>query len=281
MLHSAGLCEFSSFTTNYPTDPTSTPGTTITSGGSANTKGSYTQLLAALAADAYGVFIRLSDAASSSEDRQHLVDIAIDPAGGSSYSVVIPDLNGGNAPLIGNGAGFQYYFPLRIPAGATVAARTQCLTSSRTIVVGIEVDHRPTRPEGWPRGALVERVGTITSSRGVAFTPGTASDGTWVSLGTLTRACCWVQLGYSLAASVANAERTYVDLGVGDASTKRVLMRSIYAAQSGPILRAITVPNLVWSKAYHELPAGAELWVRGRCENAPDSTYNALAYAMH
>lgn len=280
MLGHPPLCEFFSFTNNYGTNPSATPGTSITSGGSANTKGSWTQLLSALSAPVYGIFVRLSDAASSSEDRQHLVDIGIDPAGGTSYSVLLPDLNGGNAPTIGNGTGFQYYFPMRIPSGATVAARTQCLSASRTIVVGIEVDHQPTRLEHWPLGSIVERIGTITSSRGVAFTPGNAADGSWVSLGTLSRPCIWLQLGYSLAASIANAERTYVDLAVGDGSNKRILMRSIYAGQSGPILRAVTMPHLLWSRAYNRLPTGAELWVRGRCENAPDSTYNALAYAM-
>jgi len=279
-LYPGRLCEFLDFVNNFGTSPSATPGTSISSSTSANTKGSWTQVLSALASTGYGIYVRLSDAASSSEDRQHLVDIGVDPAGGSSYSVVLPDLNGGNVPAISNGC-VEYYFPIVLPAGATVAARTQHqAAAARTIRVGVQVDLRPTVPWAWPAGAIVERIGTISSSRGVSFTPGNAADGSWTSLGTLTYATTWVQLGYALSAAVANAERTYVDLGAGASGSQRVLMRHYYAGQSGPITMHRMAMNLLWSRAYVRLPAGTELWVRGHCENAPDTTYNALAYAL-
>jgi len=279
-LYAGPLSEFLDFVNNFGSSPSSTPGTSVAASTSANTKGSWTAVLSALASKGYGIYVRLSDAASSSEDRQHLVDIGVDPAGGTSYSVVIPDLNGGNVPAIANGC-VEYYFPIEIPAGATVAARTQHqAAAARTIRVGVQVDLRPTVPWAWPSGAIVERIGAVTNSRGVSFTPGNATDGSWVSLGTLTYATRWVQLGYALSASVANAERTYVDLGAGPTGSQRVLMRGIYAGQSGPITMHRMAHNLLWSRACVRLPAGTELWVRGHCENAPDTTYNALAYAL-
>lgn len=278
-LQPTSLCSFLSFTDNYGTNPSTTPGTSITTSASANTKGAYTQVLSALAQDAYGILIRLSDMFSSSTDLQGLVDIGVDLAGGTSYTVWIPDLIANNAPGTIS-AGFTYYFPIKIPAGATVGARAQSNFGSQTVRVAVSVDHTPTAPESWLLGSVVERIGTITTSRGVAFTPGNAADGTWVSLGTTTRPASWVQLGFSLASSAPGTENTYVDLAVGDSTTKRVLQRAMLRSQSGPILHHMIDPNPVWSKSYHRLFSGAELWIRGRCSGAPSSTYHGVAYVL-
>lgn len=105
-------------------------GTQIDPGGSANTKGSYTQLIAATGQDYQGINIHFSNGTNSAPSTTDwLIDIAI--GAGGSEEILLPNLgcsasSSGQFPLI------YMPFPVQIPSGTRIAARCQCTITDAT-----------------------------------------------------------------------------------------------------------------------------------------------------
>jgi hypothetical protein len=76
------------------------------------------------------------------------------------------------------------------------------------------------------------------------------------------------------------AELTYVDLAYGDATNKKIITRSMMTSLTTEIVGVPIAENLDYSACYYPLPAGTELWVRGRCSTAPTSGYSAVAIGI-
>jgi hypothetical protein len=268
-------------TDNWGANPTTTPGTSVIPGAS-NAEGSWTQLLTALAFEVHGILIRVSDGSQSGQIKNHLLDLGIDPAGGSSYTAIISNIVCGESSSITvTGSGHRYFFPLRIPSGATVAARIQGSNATAgTVIVGIRVWGQPDAPYLVPVGQYSETVGTITNSNGVSFTPGNAADGTWVSLGTTSRECWWWQIGYQIDNGTITGEYSYIEIGVGDSTNKSVITRVLHGGATTESCGDSMGAHLVPLGAYCRVPATSELWIRGRCNNAPDSGYNGVAIGV-
>lgn len=94
------------------TRPANGMGATVTPGN--NTKGSYAQVFTALEHDVYFIAIQINNATATGVVNT-LIDIGVDPAGGTSYTVLIPDLIApGASGLLGNsatgGGGHWYCF---------------------------------------------------------------------------------------------------------------------------------------------------------------------------
>lgn len=105
-------------------------GTTITASGSANTKGSYTQLLASTAKRSTKMLVILGRVSSSNNG--YLVDIATGGAGAEVVQVPNLPFEWGDAKtLVG------YLIDIVIPAGSRIAARCQSATGSATIDVEV------------------------------------------------------------------------------------------------------------------------------------------------
>lgn len=108
-------------------DATNSIGTAVAP-GTANAKGSWVQLSAALDYDVAFVYISAMTKNGITNPVNYALDIGIGASG--SEVVVVPNLicpNGSNAFL-----GRQYSIPLRIPAGTRVAARCQASNVSGT-----------------------------------------------------------------------------------------------------------------------------------------------------
>ncbi|MGH7949134.1 MAG: hypothetical protein ACREQF_07925, partial [Candidatus Binataceae bacterium] len=108
------------------TRPAANMGATVTP--AQNSKGSYAQVFTALAFDAYFIAIQINSNNAAAAARDTIIDIGVDPAGGTSYTVLIPDLLGSCASNLAAisataGCGIWYYFPLWIKAGSTIGAR--------------------------------------------------------------------------------------------------------------------------------------------------------------
>lgn len=112
----------------------SSSGTSITSGGTAHTKGSWTQIGTAPASgDACAVFVGMNNLNAST--RTFGVDIGI---GASGSQVVI--LN--NIPAVSQASGGLFactymFVPVNIPAGSTIWARCQSSGASQTLNVSL------------------------------------------------------------------------------------------------------------------------------------------------
>lgn len=269
---------------NFGANPGATPGTSVTPGIS-NAEGSWTQLAtsANVAQDVSGFFLRISDnaVATPTTSKNFLCDIGVDPAGGTSYTAVISDIVCGSAGPITAAGGHSFYFPLRIKAGSSIAARIQgshgTATASR---VGIKLYGQTTRPEMFPVGSFTETIGTITNSNGVSFTPGNAADGTWASLGTTTNPMWWWNIAYQVDNATITAEYTYIELAYGDATNKVIICEKMHQGTTSEQTGAVLNTNLIHLEAYCPVPAGSTMYIRGRCLNAPDTGYNGVAIGV-
>jgi hypothetical protein len=278
MLLPVSPCDFGFTYDNWGANPSATPGTSVTPGAS-NAEGSWTQIASSanIAQDCYFVALIISNGALATVGKNHLLDVGVDPAGGTSYTAVVSNfVCGSSAGTTGNLAARPLSFPLFIKAGSSVAVRVQGSHSTAGAVrVCAKFYGQPTRPENFPVCSYSETIGTITNSNGVSFTPGNAADGTWVSLGTTTKPAKWVQLGCQIDNGTMSAHYTYVDLAVGDGSNKRTLIRTLISATTSESIADINPGNLNWCEV--DLPSGAELWIRGRNSAAPVSGYNGVA----
>ena len=267
---------------NYGENPSVTPGGQVTAGGSANTESTTPLVLvtgAQLTQDCYFIEVAVHTT-SGTGDRSALMDIGYDPAGGTSYTWAIENVVVGNAAaLTAACGGHRFMFPLYIPAGSAVACRMQCAQASITARVAAKVYGQPTHSGNMPVGAFCETIGSVTNSSGQTFTPGNAGDGNWADLGATAKATWWWQLSYQVSNGTITAEYTYIDLAWGDASNKHIIMRAMHGGTTAELNGDLLKANRSLS-AFSPVPAGANIYVRGRCVNAPDTGYNALAHGI-
>jgi len=159
-------------TDRTPTAPGA--GTTITANATPHTKGATpTQLIASTAADSYAIQVHIHNNASSNATTSTLLDIMRGAA--SSEVVLIPDLMAGWAlPVALSNAWRTYTFPIFIPAGTRLSARSQSVVASKTCSVAITLFQRPTQL-GFV-GTRVTAYGvTSASSYGTLHTAGATS----------------------------------------------------------------------------------------------------------
>jgi len=159
-------------TDRTPTAPGA--GTTITANATPHTKtATPIELIASTAGDAYAIQVHIHNNATSNATTSTLLDI-MTGAGGSEV-VLIPDLMAGWVlPVATSGVTRTYTFPIFIPSGTRLSARSQSVVASKTCSVGITLLYRPTQL-GYV-GTRVTAYGvTSASSYGTLHTAGSTS----------------------------------------------------------------------------------------------------------
>jgi hypothetical protein len=227
-------------------------GATVTPAQNAKS-GAWAQLLSAanVSKDVFGIWISFNSNATSTAARDTIVDIGVDPAGGTSYTVLIPDLLASSAaPATTSSGGIHYFFPIWIKAGSTVAARASVNNATvGTLRARARIVGEPRRLDNVRVGTKVKAYGiTAASSTGTAITAGTTSEGAWTSLGTIAAGdnpWFW-QLGMGVNNGTITAVAYTGDLGIGDASNK-----------------AIVIENRVWNGSTTE-----QFWDDGVCDQS-------------
>lgn len=266
---------------NWGANPSSTIGTAVTS-GTANAEGSWTQVASSsnIAEDVSGIYLQVHTGSATGNLRPALIDIGVDPAGGTSYVSVISDILCGFTPSLTVAGNREFFFPFKINKGSSVAVRIQgrYATSHR---VAVRFYGRVSRPEMFPVGQYSDTFG-VTNNGGTPFTPGNAANGSWTSLGTTTRPIWWWQLGYQIWNTTITAEYTYIELGYGDGTETgtQSFFKMMHGGTTGETVGLAAQTHLLWLAAYYAVPAGANIYVRGRCNNAPDSGYQAVAIGI-
>jgi len=259
--------------------PSTTPGTAVTPGTS-NAEGSWVQIASAanIANRVYALALNLNAGNSTGVAKNHLLDIGIDQAGGTSYTAVFQNLPIGQSGPFTEGAR-SFYFPLEIPAGASVAARIQGSDATAgSVRVVAKFYGKPSRPDLLRVGRYTETVGTITNSLGVSVTPGNSgAEGSWVSLGTLAQRCWFYQLGVQCNNGTVTAMVYHFDLAVGDGTNKNIIIPNHCVYVRGT---AEAANNFADTLAYRDLPAGAELFLRGSASGTAVSGWNAAVIAV-
>jgi hypothetical protein len=166
---------------------------TITASGTANTKGTWTQVIASTADDYYGFWTYADGMGVTATVTGGLLDIGYGVAGGSdpgSDVNLVPDWDVGwtgdaaaNNPLLAT----MQYWPIFVPSGSKIWARLAAAVVSDTCRVMIVGQTAPSFP-GMHANRRAEAVGEVSaSSRGTVATSGAAVYGTPVSLGTTGR----------------------------------------------------------------------------------------------
>ena len=256
--------------------PTVTFGTSIPGNATANTVGAWTSCITSIAFDIYAIQITITDNNTNATARSSVLDVGIDPAGGTSYTAIISDLIGSQAGGSSLG-GMAYYFPLYIKAGARIGARTTQNVASATCRVMIRVYGKPSRPDLIQWGTKVITVGTKeTASSGQALTAGnTNAESAYISLGVPTMSCWWWQLGFGITNATTTGLGYQIDLARGDATNKYDIIKNLQ-------FQATTAEAVAkWPDWQGWGPAGPEstIYVRGSCSGTALAGH-VLAYGL-
>lgn len=282
MLHVPGLSSYNFTYDNWGTNPASTIGTSVVPGAS-NSEGSWTQIASSanIAHDCYWIYIQVHSGGTSAAAKNHLLDIGVDPAGGTSYTAVISNLDVGATPTLAQAGNREYVFPFYIIAGSSVAVRIQGSNATAgTVRVAARFYGYPSQPEAVPVGTFSETFGTITNSNGNSFTPGNAADGSWVDLGATTNPLWWFQLGYGIDNATITAEYTYIEVAWGDGTNKHAMFKVMHGGTTTETAGLAVQTQMLACAAYNPVPAGANIYIRGRCNNAPDTGYHATVIGI-
>lgn len=265
---------------------TATFGVQVASGtGSAD--GSAVTLISALSHDAEYLRLALCTTKTSDIDNNCLMDILIDPAGGTSWSVLIPSLActpltniqcASNSPI--GPSGF-YDFPIWIPAGASIGARARNAGGTlQTLGVYAMAMGGNANPASWWCGQRVTAIGVdAANSRGSTHTPGASGAfSSWANFGsTLGEACGALQFA-------AMGEHTFGS--TWGSGTQEEWQFGVGSVQIGPsIWRAVTSTENGWwvptGPIFKRLAAGTQLMTRGKNSASSPPAKSICAYAVH
>lgn len=283
--------EFNSIVTSVAdgTQPSTTYGTSVTPGTS-NAYGSYTSVLsgASLTADAYMLEVVVNGTFANATDRGMLVTVGFDPAGGTSFgglggvtgNEISHLLCSGASLWYANGspqAGQRFMFPLFVKAGTSIGAKAQTNSGTAgTIRVAVNLWCQPKRPDAVRAGSFVRTIGATTATTdGTSITCGTASEGAWTSLGSVSDSLWYMEIGMGARSAAQVDALVHGDVSVGDASNKRTVMRDLYclcsaSEQSSKIGR---------TGAYVDLKSGDTIYARGQGSAAPNG-FSMAAYCV-
>jgi len=247
-------------------------GTLLTAHTSAHTKGNWSTLLNNAPYDAHWVRASMNRASTGSPLR-FMLDLGIDPANGTSFTVICPDwllLTPGNWD-----GGTRYgsedmllFFPTYIPAGSSVGARIQSSTGSATCNIIVDLFGRR-GAIGKPSILHAATLGaTPASTSGTSFTMSTSgTEGTWASLGSVPFDVQWFQWGYGTSDTSLSSQKFLIDFAYGDGSNKvqflQRLEASLDASELMPCMQQPMCP--VW------IPTGTTLFVRGIGQDGTDT----------
>ncbi len=275
--------EYQSIQVHHTTRPAASQGTRITPSATANTYGSYIQIFSSVDYDTYGIYLRFTNGATSGQNRDTLITIGVDPAGGSSYTDYIPDLLVGcpaqfNASV---GYGMNYWFPLFIPAGASVAAKSQVNAASALgPYCNMILYQNPRYPEAVPVGNSVTAYGANQAdSGGTAVTGGTTSEGAWTSLGAASGEHWYWALGYAHGVTAATVRQLRMDIGVSDDATNyRIVLDNVLGQISNAEQTSMICPE-TWGFARPN-DSGDTIYARCQAVSSTPSGFSMAAYGV-
>lgn len=265
------------------TRPSATWGTSVTPAQNTFTTAAWAEVFAGAAVvnDVWGVSVLVHANSVATAARDTLLNIGIDPAGGTSYSTIIPQLLVSCAGGLGTGGGnVCYYFPIRIPAGSSIAAQASVNNATvGTLRVIVGLFGLPRHPHLTRVGSYVTAIGTVAgSSRGTTVTVGTTSDGSWTSLGTPTKEHWYWQLGFGVNDSSMSSGGIYTsDLAFGNPQQMIIEDLITNIVSSAEALNTIPPDPAM---CHRTVPANVEMFGRCQCSGTADSAISLAAYGV-
>lgn len=251
-------------------------GIAATASGSANTKGSWAQVVSATDRDWYGFWISFSAAVSPSGlNAAQLVDVGIGAAG--SETVVVSNiLAGGRFPLTGTTISLNdppMYIPIAIPKGTRVAVRTQSATASRVCRVHMWGESGSSTPRPIYSGCDTYGI-DLSTSKGVELASNASANtfGSWTNVGgTTSRNYQAILASSQVPANATVNNRTYViQLGYGSAAYIQML-----AGTTTTETWAVAIPAQYVGQ---NIPSGTQLQARISCASAANTEKPSVAF---
>jgi hypothetical protein len=254
------------------------PGTSVTTGAAANTKGTPAEIFSSTQFDAYLVHVQAAGYGSSGVASEGALDILI---GAATEEVLIPNL------LMGYCGGFptsqrdvkQWLFPLYIPAGSRIAAQAAGARTSTAFRVIVQLYGG----DGYPPfrvGSKVTTYGMGTVPNGTTVTPGASgAEGAWAQLtsGTSEDHFAWTTSFQLSADTTTNSRVLLADLGVGGAGSEVEFLQShMYLTQADETMGGPA--NLL--PTFRDIPSGSAISMRVSNGGTNDGAYNAVAHAV-
>lgn len=180
---------FAYLASNYASTPSPTAvGTNVTGGNSANGS-SVAWGGGALGFEGQLLVVGWFGGGATSTDTRSLIDILIDPAGGTSWSStpLVTGLLAGFGAGVTGGTGRRIALPLRIPSGANLGMQARSLTTGRTHSVIMQVFGGYKQPGDWRCGSRCISLGVDEANyNGTLVTPGNSGawGASWTSIGS-------------------------------------------------------------------------------------------------
>lgn len=245
----------------------------LVTSGAANTYGSVVELISAAnnTHDTWGIHILAAETAASAVTSSCSLDIL---AGAATEDVLIDSL------LVGwcyGGPVRSYFFPVHIPAGTRISARTANETASRACRVQVYLMGGAT--PRWPSGRKVTTYGTKNNAaRGQTVTP--SQSGAAASVTQLTASTSedhfYFLPGFDPYNDTTLQNRNYsIGIGVGAATEDRIGTWE-FGFDSGEKGSGPMPTMGVW----HEVAAGQRLTMLASNSGTNDTTYGGLIYAV-
>jgi hypothetical protein len=252
---------------------TTTPGTSVTTGAAASTKGTPVQLIAATAFDAYWITILASNYGLAATTSQGCLDIL---TGAATEEVLIPDLLMGfcgGGSVLGE-AHKRWDFPLYIPAGSRIAARVAGDRTTTAMRVGVMLYGGSGVPP-FRVGSKVTTYGITTVPAGTDVAAGySAAEGAWVQIAAATSEDHFAFLPSFHPTdgdtTFSGVKTVYLDLGIGAATEELMLgveQSYIYRMGSGELCEGpwVSMP------CFQDVPSGTRLVARCSYSGATDT----------
>lgn len=236
---------------------------------------------ASITEDVLFLSVCFNSASSAGVIRRIVADIGIDETGGTSYSsrTITGILAGYSTQFTAPGGGVWYDFPIRIPAGSSIAVRAVGDVASAFNVYA-KLYGKPRRPELCKFGRSVRTVGGPSGSLlGTAITIGTTSKGAWVDLGTLLDGAWWFQFGYTCNDLSQSAGVIAFDVAIGDATAKDIVIED--AKVCSTTSEQISKPSLTFG--CHRSSGSKfddHLYIRGQSSTTVEAGTSVTAYAV-
>lgn len=263
--------------TNTGAVGTATPGTSVTTGASASTKGTPAELIASTSFDAYWIKICASNYGLAATASQGSMDLLI---GSATESVLIPDLLMGYCgSIVAAGKGPKCWeFPLYIPAGSRLSVQAAGARTSTAFRVQIYLYGGNGYP-AWPVGTKVTTYGMGTVPAGTTITPGASGAvGSWaqITASTTEDHCAFVPSFQMTGDTTTNLRLLTVEMGVGAATEELISPPYWFGCDSGEYMDGPynCCPTM------RDVPSGTRLVMRASNSSTNDGGYNGVIHAV-
>lgn len=244
----------------------------VVTAGAANTKGSWTELLASSSIDFSAVMLT-SRLSTADADAPFLMDLAIGSAGNEEVFAENLYMSGSINRIL-----YGWDLPVYIPSGSRVSGRVQCTVAARTVTMGC-VGVGSTFASNPPSSSVKSFGANTTTTFGVTLDPGGTADvkGAWAEVEATTSDTIrgiFVSVGNNKNTATANSGNL-IDIGVGSSGNEEIIIPDIQTYMNAD--EGIFSNNFLFQV---NVPSGARLSARTQ-SGITDATDRKVDIVIH